>query len=221
MLLRLLNWFAGRLRSSTIPNLRGEPYLLRNRLFGRLPGEPERGKWSAYLHRFERPDGERELHNHPWTWGFSVILWGGYLEEKRNRKTGKTRRRRVLPGMINILGPRDFHRIAELKGSQTWTLFVTGRKAWAWGFLDFGRFVHHRRYIASRGGVPQPDDNPLPPWLLSCVCCGELFPPPAEFSGRVSHDIDSGPLVESKGPVCPSCGTLPYSTPVNLEAFCD
>ena len=38
---------------------------------------------------FVRPDAERWLHNHPWKWARSIILWGWYEEE---RPLGSTRR---------------------------------------------------------------------------------------------------------------------------------
>lgn len=37
----------------------------------------------VYLHRFHRSDVDRELHSHPWAWSYSIILAGGYIEERR------------------------------------------------------------------------------------------------------------------------------------------
>src|SRR4051812_13096994 len=36
------------------------------------------GGWRMYLHRFWA--GDLELHDHPWKWSFSLILWGSYTE---------------------------------------------------------------------------------------------------------------------------------------------
>ena len=55
----------------------GEPYLTRYRLVIT--------PWvRVYLHRFHAPDGAC-LHDHPWAWWASLVLWGGYTEAKQNR----------------------------------------------------------------------------------------------------------------------------------------
>lgn len=38
---------------------------------------------SVYLHCFHRSDEDRDLHNHPWDKSVSLVLWGGYVEERR------------------------------------------------------------------------------------------------------------------------------------------
>lgn len=113
--------------------LDGSPYLTRvlfPRVFGLRP----------MLHRFHRPDGDRAHHNHPWRWAFSIILRGGYSEERRvddeSELYGKaeTAIRRVR--RFNFLSGSDFHRVTELHGPETWTLFVTGPRVQGWGFLE-------------------------------------------------------------------------------------
>jgi hypothetical protein len=92
----------------------------------------------AYLHFFHRSDVDRELHNHPWA-GESLILTGGYREERRMGEPGAYRveTRTYQVGDVNVLGPDTFHRVDLLdEAAGCWTLFVAGERTHAWGFWD-------------------------------------------------------------------------------------
>jgi len=103
----------------------GKPYLVRVYL-GHWRG------WRLYLHRFVTADGERWLHDHPFS-GCALVLSGGYWEEVLPALGGMTRlyRRRWL----NWIPCRKFHRIASVRLG-TWTLFMHGPHRKAWGFLE-------------------------------------------------------------------------------------
>lgn len=131
------------------------------------------------IHRFHRPDDDRELHNHPWTRAFSVVLSGAYDEE---RLSGDPRRDRYMNpagqcnlcggwrgeceghdadvdvktvGRFNVLSGDDYHRVTRLRGD-VFTLFVAGPKKPGdeWGFLDEeGRHVPHEIFLAERKRV--------------------------------------------------------------------
>lgn len=60
----------------------GDVYMQRYRVFGWMPGNSGSPGPNLYLHRFLRPDEDGELHNHPWRWAVSVMLAGGYAEER-------------------------------------------------------------------------------------------------------------------------------------------
>lgn len=145
----------------------------------RLPNLP----FTVYLHRMLTPDGYTEIHNHPFKWSFSIILWGGYTEEREitvGRMDGYGRRqihqhwaerltrwkdetcliykhpsglttavRRMRSGMVNVITKGTFHRVLELHGKQTWTLFVTGPRSQMWGFksLQTGKFEPWMHYL--------------------------------------------------------------------------
>lgn len=105
-----------------------------------------------YLHYFYRGDAERDLHNHPWSKSISVILSGGYTEERlaegqSGRANYKVIKRSIRSGSINIINGDDFHRV-ELTGKPTWTLFTSGKKIKDWGFLlrDSGKYLQHETY---------------------------------------------------------------------------
>lgn len=109
------------------------------------------GPIALYLHRFHRSDEDLALHNHPWRWAVSLILTGGYSEERRigNRVV----RRSVLPLTLNFISADDFHRV-DLFEEDAWTLFLSGPKASSWGFWDrrTGEYVPWREFITRLRG---------------------------------------------------------------------
>ena len=82
--------------------------------------------WRVYIHRFigSDPDG---LHDHPWRYGFSVILSGEYREQRWDgihlRRWG------------NAVHGDTFHRVVMPPGTEAWTLFAHTRRCKQWGFL--------------------------------------------------------------------------------------
>ncbi len=144
-----LSRIASRLKLRVIENGNG-PYLLRHRVWGWMPSDDAK-PWSGYLHRFMRPDDDRELHSHPWKWAVSLVLAGGYTEE-RLKSDGSVVKIRRRPFTLNFLGPNSFHRVDELHGKETWTLFVCGPKIGSWGFMVPGRgVVPWREFLTEKG----------------------------------------------------------------------
>ena len=186
MILWLFNWFAARMRARgrtfMIPAPDGSDYLERIAISGDLPRRKVSRKLNIFLHRILQADGDRDPHNHPFTWCFTIVLWGGYTEERIVGPFlwGKARRRRRLYPFwlnpfrcINILGSvtrspgagqtrtgqeiqsrdrmraKDFHRITQLHGRQTWTLVIAGGKLLEWGFaVPFRGYVPEQHYQA-------------------------------------------------------------------------
>lgn len=118
-------------------------------------GEPRPGIiWppgtGAVFHHFHKGDDALELHNHPWDWCVSLILRGGYIEERTTREDLTVKRRTFKPGSVNVLTKYDFHRVELLDPVRgCWTLFVYGKKSQGWGFLDrhTGKFTDWRTFI--------------------------------------------------------------------------
>lgn len=105
-----------------------------------------------YLHRFVSSDDERAVHDHPWSWSASLILVGGYLEERVRYLVGpgdgwKSDMRRMFPGRLNIIRARDFHRVIKPK-PDTWTLFCHRYWSKEWGFLERAddMLIYHQPY---------------------------------------------------------------------------
>jgi len=132
-----LEWLGSKFESVTI-KIQGVPYLTRYYLIGK---DTTGGKFSLFLHHFHTSDQRDELHNHPWRWAFSLILSGGYSEERiessRGCLYGRIIRRDVGPGSINFIRANDFHR-ADLYDEErgAWTLFFAGPRSQDWGFVD-------------------------------------------------------------------------------------
>lgn len=141
---------AKRLPLRRVINRDHDPYLSRYTLHECVDGG------HVYLHYFHRGDADHELHNHPWA-GTSVILSGGYVEERREPDGAGGYRiveRMFGPGGVNIVEPDTFHRIDlidPVKGC--WTLFSTSKRVQSWGFWDrnSGVFTPWREMLAARG----------------------------------------------------------------------
>lgn len=85
------------------------------------------------LHRFLRADRDQELHSHPW-WGLSLVLAGGYWEERRVGTTDVVRRIWRGPGTLYWVAPGTFHRVARVPDDSCITLFLAGPVVSRWGF---------------------------------------------------------------------------------------
>ena len=107
----------------------GKPYLTRYFVAGWTPYS-RRIAPALYLHHFHASDPIDSVHSHPWTWGMSVILVGGY----REIRCEPCSLREYHPGDVNILTPDVKHRV-ELLGADCWTLFMAGPYLQPWAFM--------------------------------------------------------------------------------------
>lgn len=100
--------------------------------------------WCAlYLHRMERPDSRPTLHDHPWSF-VSIILRGGYTEERLNLQDRLPRRRIIR--RVNVMRRDDAHYIAELHRPKVWSLLLVGKRRRTWGYWEpstwaFGEWI--------------------------------------------------------------------------------
>lgn len=168
-----MSWLAGRLhryclgRPCRVISPAGRPYLVRVYLW-------HWGGWRVYLHRFVAGDGERWLHDHPFT-AAALVLTGGYDEE-------------VLPALglpprivrrrgLNWITRRKYHRIARVH-STTWTLFVHGPHNGAeWGFLEPADTHNGSVAWLYHNPLDQSDSGGAHWWDRPGV---EIYPPEAE-----------------------------------------
>lgn len=139
-----LFWFVNLFPRITI-NVAGKPYLTRYYLLW-----SDRNWGNIYVHHFHSSDQKMKLHNHPWSWGLSFVLSGGYYEERvRNPNVWtedepviisdklNVEKRDVKPGSFNMIRTSDFHRV-DLKDEKrgAWSIFFAGPRSKDWGFLD-------------------------------------------------------------------------------------
>lgn len=86
---------------------------------------------SIYLHRMDSPDSRPTLHDHPWSF-VSIILRGGYWEQRLDLHTRQMRRRKVRH--VNVMRRDDAHYIESLFRAPTWTLLFVGKRRRTWGY---------------------------------------------------------------------------------------
>lgn len=111
----------------------GTPYLTRYFAAGWSPYRNVPGP-ALYLHHFTASDPNDSVHSHPWDWGCSLILVGGYIEHRCSADGNLHSVDRFEPGAVNVLEPTDRHRI-DLIERDCWTLFLAGRYQQPWGFF--------------------------------------------------------------------------------------
>jgi quercetin dioxygenase-like cupin family protein len=109
----------------------GKPYLDRYFAAGWNPTNRQQGP-ALFLHHFVASDQDDAVHSHPWGWSASLILSGGYREE-RCSPHGQRTTRELHPGDVNIIEANDKHRI-DLIAKDCWTLFLAGNYQQPWGF---------------------------------------------------------------------------------------
>lgn len=158
MILKAIKYVASKLPYREIVRENGDIYLTRYALFGFMPNRSLESKFpiSLYLHHFHRPDADDAPHNHPWKWSCSFVLSGGYIEFRANEDPEtsycKGWTRRIKPFRFNWISHSCYHLVKELKGKETWTLFLAGPRISSWGFLDFERgHIEWRQYLTEKG----------------------------------------------------------------------
>ena len=109
----------------------GKPYLERYYVAGWSPVNRIAAP-SVYLHHFVASDPDDAMHSHPWAWSLSIILIGGYREQ-RCLPHGALVERTYYPGDQNLILAADRHRVDLLEGD-CWTLFLTGPFLQQWQF---------------------------------------------------------------------------------------
>jgi hypothetical protein len=126
----------------------------------------------VFIHRMDAPDPGRDLHTHPWNF-WSVVLWGGYAEERinvsmavaraqwadrlnRSRRAVPARRgplRSRSPLSVSRLGLNEAHRIVSLNGQRSWSLVVHGPHQGPWHFATPDGWVESNEYKGTARGL--------------------------------------------------------------------
>lgn len=102
----------------------GENYLTRWRLI-------ETPWFGVFVHRFDGPDSRPTLHDHPWSF-VSILLRGGYVEQRRVETTRAVIRRHVR--FVNVMRRDDAHFIETLDRTPSWSLLLVGKRRRTWGY---------------------------------------------------------------------------------------
>lgn len=129
------------------------PYLRRWWLIPRNP------IFNAYLHEFRQSDDDRALHDHPWL-NASLLLSGFYREHMQDEGGPDVERMRHA-GDVIFRRPTTAHRVellhhigdgGGLQPLRACTLFLTGPRIRAWGFLCPKGWRHWRDFTNPADG---------------------------------------------------------------------
>jgi hypothetical protein len=164
--LRIIHRVAAHLRCRSVYD-DGLLCLLRYPLFGWRSDRPSRAPFSLYLHRFMLPDQDTATHSHPWSFAVSLVLAGGYTEERLVAGVERLVTRHVRPGRFNFITGRTFHRVSQLHGPETWSVILLRLRRGGWGFHVPGRgFVPWKQRRAER--VIEMQNDPSTATRSSC-----------------------------------------------------
>lgn len=98
---------------------------------------------NIYLHKFERSDDDRALHDHPW-YSVSFLLRGELLEHSFKGA-------RFIPWLLPVFRTAKFaHRLELVKGP-VWTVFITGPRIRDWGFYCPSGWRHWTVFTSDDG----------------------------------------------------------------------
>lgn len=110
------------------------------------------------LHRMDAPDPGVDLHDHPW-WFVSIILWGGYIEERADIRNACARAETVEPSRGDRVTRKwlsartmrldECHTITRLRRKTSWSLVIKGPRRRGWGFYLPGGYLDEARYDAT------------------------------------------------------------------------
>ncbi len=114
---------------------------------------------SVFVHSIRLPDRDPDPHTHPFSWSRSLIVRGGYTEE---RGPAAEEVRHYRPGQVNRIDADTVHRIVSTRqGRPVWTIFVAGRPhGRGWGFVVDGRCQDHKEYLANRDRATDTSGGP-------------------------------------------------------------
>lgn len=127
--------------------------------------EPYRRPWfGVFVHRMDAADPGQDLHDHPWWFG-SLILSGGYTEQRENTRHAPTVAQWAEAGQMHLDRRGDIvhrgwlswrtmrldecHRITDLDRPHVWTLVIHGPWRRGWGFYLPSGFMDWRQYDAT------------------------------------------------------------------------
>jgi hypothetical protein len=133
-----------------IPCLNGEDYLFRLRIL-------DTPWFGIYLHDIFEPDGDRDPHNHPWSF-ISIVLRGRYVEKVYPDPSGERDTwvaKRHVRFSVHRMDANSAHRII-FAAPRLKTLIIRGKRTGGWGFFtrDSGYIPWQEYGLDRRGQQP-------------------------------------------------------------------
>lgn len=113
---------------------------------------PRNRLFNVYLHRFNRSDEDRALHDHPWLSLGWVLGPGGYSEILKATAPimlkGAHTRRWCRAGSWTWRLPTTAHRVVLPNSEPVYTLFLTGPVVREWGFHCPNGWRHWKEFLS-------------------------------------------------------------------------
>lgn len=157
MLLKLANYLKKKNRFRCILDRFGSSdylhrYYILHKSEDDIGNEVREYKFNAFLHNFKASD-DPVFHDHPWNW-CSIVLKGGYWEytpllNDKKEIIGHTRKWRGA-GSICFRKANSLHYVETDPFTDTWTLFMHGKRQRDWGFIVKNQWIHWKDYLAER-----------------------------------------------------------------------
>lgn len=127
--------WAGDMMASRAPD-----FIIGDRYLERWWIIPRNERCNVYLHRFNRSDDDRALHDHPWT-NTSFIISGRYREHTPD---GVFER---VAGDVVSRKADALHRVELYPNEIAITIFMTGPKVREWGFACPQGWRHWTEFV--------------------------------------------------------------------------
>ena len=120
---------------------------------------PRNGLFNVYLHRFNRSDEGRALHDHMYvnlSWilgpaGYWEMLFDG--QPVNGNKLPSTRLRWRRAGSLTPRLPSTAHRIVLPNPESVYSLFITGPRVRRWGFWCPRGWRHWKEFLAENPSI--------------------------------------------------------------------
>ena len=173
VLRRFCETYSATLPSALITRSDDQPYFRRFYISQEMDDDKP-DDFGVFIHEFVGSDPLEEVHAHPWIWMVSIILAGGYHEEKHIRTGVVTApdgtveriilkplgRRPWLPFDVNVIFHNHLHRVDLMGKESCWTLFIHGPRVSTWGFANekTGKWREIKR--RTKDGIVRTDPPP-------------------------------------------------------------
>lgn len=137
---------------------------------------PKNKLFNIYIHKFMRSDDDRALHDHPWAFNISILIWGTYIEhfpvnpkqygkpvylDWESTKDWETQVKvRSAPAIVFRRGAVP-HRVQLLTRTKSdgerfevpvRTIFITGAHVREWGFYCKQGWKIWKDYVSNKNG---------------------------------------------------------------------
>lgn len=132
LIMQFIKFITNYLPVKVIRDDKGRPFLYRYHLFMLTNNGP-----GICIHNFVKSDPDRGYHDHPWKYGLSFILSGGYTERIYNKDSdiGYDTYEHKTWDFNLIRGEDSYHRVMLDEGKDAWSIFFFTKRCKTWNMI--------------------------------------------------------------------------------------